>query len=150
MLYSIVYMFCFTWGEMVSSTTFWFIHLKPSRGDGATSRLFALFFDVIPQLHIGCMQRQIGVSFDHYFHHKRVSCMKYERFFTGYIFVSERIYRKYCALYQVFTTKAKIYSIFIVHYTTFPCILIISESKKYLNNFERFHKKIEIHEISYH
>lgn len=128
-----LYIFCFIWGEVVSSTTFWFIDLKPSRGDGVALRLFALFFDVISQLHIGCIQRQIGVSFNYNFYHKRVSYVKHERFFTGYILAPERIYRKFCALYQVFTTKAKtIFSICIVYCITFP-YLIISGNKKYLN-----------------
>lgn len=73
-----------------------------SRGDGVATRLFALFFDVIPQLHIGCMQRQIGVSFDHYFYCERVSCVKHGRFFTEYILMPERAFRKFCALDQVF------------------------------------------------
>lgn len=49
----IAYTFRFTRGEVVSSTTLWFISLKSSRGDGRiAARAFAAsFFDSILQLH---------------------------------------------------------------------------------------------------
>lgn len=100
-------MFCFTWGNVVSSTTFWFIDLKPSRGDEIVQLCLRCFSTWYPSCisaacnsKSGCRSITISIV--------TVYPVCNTRNFPPNISIPERTFRKFGALDQVFTTKAKL------------------------------------------